>query len=82
MEAVGKLTDKTKEQEYQINRLTDKTIKQSGVIENLQEKATDFEHLERYFGRDKVKKVVRQAKELERSEKALKHPKQTFNMSR
>ena len=82
MEQVKKLTDKTKKQEYQINRLTDKVMEQRGVIENLQEKVVDFGRLERYFGREKVQMVVEQAKELERTEKALKQQKRTYNMSR
>ena len=81
MEQIKRLTDKTKKQECQINRLTDKVMEQSGVIENLKEKVDDFGRLERYFGREKVQAVVEQAKELERTEKALKQQKRAFNMS-
>ena len=76
------MTAKVDGQKKQISRLTDKVIEQSNTIDRLQEKAADFGRLERYFGRKKVQTAVEQAKELERTEKALKQHKRALNVSR
>ncbi len=82
MEQVKKLTDKTERQASDIQWYKGKLKEQIGVIEQLQEKTADFGRLERYFGREKVQTIVEQAKELERTEKALKQQKRTLNVSR
>ena len=75
MVQVKKLTDKTELQASDIKWYKRKLKEQTGVIEQLQKKTADFGRLERYFGREKVQTVVEQAKELERTEKALKQQK-------
>ena len=82
MEQVKKLTEKTERQASDIKWYKGKLKEQTGVIEQLQEKAADFGRLERYLGREKVQTVVEQAKELERTDKALKQQKRAFNVSR
>ena len=82
MEQVKKLSDKTERQASDIKWYKGKLKEQTGVIEQLQEKAADFGRLERYFGKEKVQTVVEQAKELERTERALKQQKRTLNVSR
>ena len=82
MEQVKKLTDKTERQASDIKWYKGKLKEQTGIIEQLQEKTADFGRLERYLGREKVQTVVEQAKELERTEKALKQQKRTLNVSR
>lgn len=77
-----KLKDKVTRQEQQISRLTDKVMEQSNTIERLQEKAVELRRLERYFGREQIQSIVEQSKALEQAEKANKHPKRAFEMSR
>ncbi len=77
-----KLKDKVIRQEQQISRLTDKVMEQSDTIDRLQEKAANLGCLEHYFGREQVRSIVEQSKALEREEKANKHPKRAFEMSR
>lgn len=77
-----KLKDKVTRQEQQISRLTDKVMEQSDTIDRLQEKAADLERLERYLGREQVQSIVERSKALEQVEKADKHPKRAFDMSR
>jgi len=76
-----KLTAKVDGQQKQISRLTDKVMEQSDTIERLQEKAFDLERLERHFGREQVQLIVG-SKALEQAERANKHPKRAFEMSR
>ena len=45
-----KLKDKVTQQKQQSSCLTDKVMGQRDTIDRLQEKATDLERLERYFG--------------------------------
>ncbi len=77
-----KLKDKVTRQEQQISRLTDKVMEQSDTIDRLQEKAADLGRLERYLGREQVQSIVERSKALEQVEKADKHPKRAFDMSR
>ena len=77
-----KLKEKVIRQEQQISRLTDKVMEQISTIERLQEKAVELGRLERYFGREQIQSIVEQSKALEQAEKANKHPKRTFEMSR
>lgn len=77
-----KLKDKVIRQEQQISRLTDKVMEQSSTIDRLQEKAVDLGRLERYLGREQIQSIVEQSKALEQAEKANKHPKRAFEMSR
>ena len=77
-----KLKDKVTRQEQQISRLTDKVMEQSDTLDRLQEKAADLGRLERYLGREQVQSIVERSKALEQVEKADKHPKRAFDMSR
>ncbi len=77
-----KLTAKVDGQQKQISRLTDKVMEQSDTIDRLQEKASDLGRLERHFGREQVQLIVAQSKAIEQAEKANKHPKRAFEMSR
>ena len=81
-EQVKKLTAKTARQQEQISHLTDKVMEQRNKIDRLEEKAADLGRLECYFGKEQVQSVVEQSKALERAEKANKHPKRAFEMSR
>lgn len=69
-------------QQKQISRLTDKVMEQSGFIDRLQEKVVDFGRLERHLGREQVQLIVERSKALEQAERANKHSKRTFEMSR
>ena len=77
-----KLTTKVDGQEKQISRLTDKVMEQSDTIEWLQEKASDLGRLERHLGREQVQLIVERSKALEQAERANKHLKRAFEMSR
>ena len=77
-----KLTAKVDGQQVQISRLTDKVMEQSNIIDRLQEKATDLGSLERHLGREQVQSIVERSKALEQAERAKKHPKRVFEMSR
>ena len=57
-------------------------MEKSDLIERLQEKASDLERLERHLGREQVQLIVERSKALEQAERAKKHPKRTFEMSR
>ena len=77
-----KLTAKVDGQKIQISRLTDKVMEQSDTIDRLQEKVADLGRLERHLGREQVQSIVERSKALEQSERANKHPKRAFEMSR
>lgn len=77
-----KLTTKVDGQQKQISRLTDKVMEQSDTIERLQEKASDLGRLERHLGREQVQLIVERSKALEQAERANKHLKRAFEMSR
>ena len=77
-----KLTAKVDGQQKQISRLTDKVMEQSDTIDRLQEKASDLGRLERHLGREQVQSIVERSKALEQAERANKHPKRAFEMSR
>jgi len=77
-----KLTAKVDGQQKQISRLTDKVMEQSDTIDRLQEKASDLRRLERHFGREQVQSLIERSKALEQAERANKHPKRAFEMSR
>jgi len=77
-----KLTAKVDGQKEQISRLTDKVMEQSDTIDRLQEKASDLRRLERHFGREQVQSLIERSKALEQAERANKHPKRAFEMSR
>ena len=77
-----KLTAKVEGQQVQISRLTDKVMEQSNIIDRLQEKASDLRRLERHFGREQVQSLIERSKALEQAERANKHPKRAFEMSR
>ncbi len=77
-----KLTAKVDGQQKQINRLTDKVMEQSDTIELLQEKVSDLGCLERHLGREQVQLIVERSKALEQAERANKHQKRAFEMSR
>ncbi len=77
-----KLTAKVDGQQKRISRLTDKVMEQSDTIDRLQEKASDLGRLERHLGREQVQSIVERSKALEQAERANKHPKRAFEMSR
>ena len=77
-----KLTTKVDGQKKQISRLTDKVMEQSNTIDRLQEKAVDLGRLERHLGTEQVQSIVEQSKALEQAERANKHPKRAYEMSR
>ena len=77
-----KLTAKVERQQKQISRLTDKVMEQSDTIDRLQEKVSDLGRLERHLGREQVQSIVERSKALEQAERANKHPKRAFEMSR
>ena len=77
-----KLTAKVEGQQKQISRLTDKVMEQSDTIDQLQEKVSDLGRLERHLGREQVQSIVERSKALEQAERANKHPKRAFEMSR
>lgn len=81
-EQVKKLTAKVGKQQEQISHLTNKVMEQSNTIDRLQEKASDLGRLEGYFGRERVQSVIEQSKTLEQAERANKHLKRSFGMSR
>ena len=77
-----KLTAKVDRQQKQISRLTDKVMEQNDTIDRLQEKAVDLGRLEHHLGREQVQSIIERSKALEQAERANKHPKRAFEMSR
>ena len=81
-EQLKKLTVKADRQQEQISRLTHKVMEQGATIDRLQDKTTDLERLERYFGREQVQSIVERSKVLEQAERANKRPKRAHEMGR
>lgn len=65
-----------------MSRLTDKVMEQSATIDRLQDKATDLERLEHYFGREQVQAIVEHSKVAERAEILNKRPKRAYEIGR
>ena len=82
LDDVKRLTDKVRGQGIQIDRLTNKVMEQADAIEKLKEKGADLGRIERFMGKEKVQEMIKQAKEVERLEKANKRSKQSHGMSR
>lgn len=81
-ENVKRLTVEVDEKQKQISHLTDRVIEQSNTIEWLQEKKSDCECLERYFGKERVWLIVKQSKEMHCTEMVSKHQKSIHKMVR